>query len=234
MQVERPRRVVRHVPELEVSVGRDDGELAEVLDDVRAVVRPGALDGDGELCPAPPLHVALLLGRQHHWLVLVDVDVEHVRRHIALPAERAPDGDREVGAHLAPDERHLGAEPKLAARLLDSVVGPRQDAPQHVRNVLVRHSSPVILDDDAVEGARACLAPAALRLARRRLALRRALRVARLFLQPLLALLLRLVVVVQLLIHAVVLPNPNQVVQPLEHNLLDGDVDGGELVDRLG
>ena len=111
-----------------------------------------ALDRHRELRAVPALRVGQLGLAVHVGLVAVDVDVELVHRHLRRVPPRGPDVDGQARAHLRPDERHLGAEAELAARLADAVLGAGQHAAEQVGDRGVGHAHAVVLDRQAVEG----------------------------------------------------------------------------------
>ena len=116
------------------------------------IVLPVAQDGDAQLGPPPP---GLWVGVEPHSvdgrLVAVDVDVQLVVRNGGAAPARGPHLDRQARAHFGPDQRHLGAQPELAAGLADAVLGPGQDPAQQVWDGRVRHADAVVLDGQPVE-----------------------------------------------------------------------------------
>ncbi|KAI0564278.1 Type II DNA topoisomerase VI subunit B [Gracilaria domingensis] len=134
--------------EAKLRVGRDDGHLAHVGEDLGAIGAPVALDGDGHGGAAPFARVVGLGVLDDSGHIVGDVNVEHAFGDGAVLL-RCGDVHRQAGAHLGPDERHLGAEPKFTARLPHAVLGARQDAPHHVGHVAVRHAAAVVLHGDA-------------------------------------------------------------------------------------
>lgn len=53
----------------------------------------------------------------------MDVDVQFEMGDEGLAALRAPNLDGQARAHLGPDQRHFGSQPKLAARLPHPILG---------------------------------------------------------------------------------------------------------------
>ena len=75
----------------------------------------------------------------------LDINVKGVGGYEALIHASAADADWKACAHLGPDQCHLGAKSKLASGLLDTVFGAGQDPAKQVRNVLVDHAHPIVL-----------------------------------------------------------------------------------------
>ena len=83
----------------------------------------------------------------------MDVNVQLVVGLEALARAGAGNLDRQPGAHLGPDERHLGAQAELAARLLHPVLGPREHPAQQAGDVLVGHANAIVLQQCLLQSA---------------------------------------------------------------------------------
>mmetsp|Transcript_29968 Transcript_29968/g.95683 ORF Transcript_29968/g.95683 Transcript_29968/m.95683 type:complete len:239 (-) Transcript_29968:537-1253(-) len=103
-------------------VRRDDGHLPQVAHDVGAIRRPGAADDERDLGAAQPARVVDALVHLDTGLVLLDVDVEDADAERAGARRGGADLDGHAGGLLAPDERHLCAQPELASRLPHAVL----------------------------------------------------------------------------------------------------------------
>lgn len=90
--------------------------------------------------------------------LLVYVDVQPVVGDEALAVLGAPHLDGQARAHLGPDQRHLGAQPKFAACLLQPILGAGQHAAQQVGNVLMRHPNAVVLQRYNIVSSKSALA----------------------------------------------------------------------------
>mmetsp|Transcript_3406 Transcript_3406/g.15505 ORF Transcript_3406/g.15505 Transcript_3406/m.15505 type:complete len:691 (-) Transcript_3406:99-2171(-) len=223
-----PRALVSKV---KLRVRGHDGELPQVAQHLVPVRGPVTLDDDAELGAVPRGIVRRLLRAVHVGFVLLHVDVEDVPRSELRLGLRADDLDGQTGGLLTPDERHLGPESELASRLPHSVLGTGEHAPEHVRDVVVRHSLAVVLDGDAEERLGTSPLPAASRVSLT--PLRRLRRGFGLILEPLLLLLVRLDVRVQRAVLANVRLEPDEILVLTQRHLLHRDVHVGEHPDAL-
>ena len=234
LERERVTLTKRANPEAEARVRCDHRHLAEILDDVRAVRGPRAAHEQRDLGAAPPLLVGRLLMQLHARLILLYVDVETADRNGLRGPLRGAHVDGHAGALLGPDEGHLGAQTELAARLAHAVLGAREDAPEHVRNLLVLHATPIVAHGHAVVE-RVALAFAARPLGNALLAIivarvRGARRRSRL---PLALLLASLIILEQSLVAPLVRGETEHLVEIGAIELVDCDLDVGQLADRL-
>mmetsp|Transcript_11643 Transcript_11643/g.52657 ORF Transcript_11643/g.52657 Transcript_11643/m.52657 type:complete len:439 (+) Transcript_11643:1748-3064(+) len=219
------------VSKVKLRVRGDDGELPEVAQDLVPVRGPVTLDDDAELGAVPRGIVRRLLRTVHVRLVLLHVDVQHVPRRELRLGLSAGDLDGQTSGLLTPDERHLGPQAKLTSRLPHTVLGTRQHAPEHVRDVVVRHPLAVVLDGDAEERFGTSLPPAPSRIDLP--ALRRLCRCFGFLLEPLLLLLVGFDVCVQRAVLANVRLEPDEILVLTQRHLLDRDVHVGQHPDAL-
>eukprot|EP00166_Cyanidium_caldarium_P004690 ctg_510.g308 len=126
MQLEAALALLRHKLKPKLGVRRDDGHVPQVLQNVRAIRFPVAPDGDAHLGAPKAERVRHSLVHQHVGLVFGDVDVQHTERERPGGVLGGADADRQASGHLAPQQRHFGAEAELAPRLLHHVFGAGQ------------------------------------------------------------------------------------------------------------